>query len=197
MRARRFADQIDVWKLPFEPLTRTISLTARKDILGEMPAQVAATLRPIFQEQLVTPAIARHPSWPIPDDCMIRCRRRAGPPVASCAASSRALTMKSNRCASGVRAGGNRRLSSAWHGCAAILARAGYELPVPEGTGVVGALAENLHLDATRGGGLGKDAGLVIREAYEVELNGVRGALFLGSFAGTCRKGEVFRRSAT
>jgi DNA-binding transcriptional LysR family regulator len=61
MRARRFADQIDVLELPFEPLTRTISLTARKEILGEMPAQVAATLRPIFEERLVTPAIARHP----------------------------------------------------------------------------------------------------------------------------------------
>ncbi|WP_288942163.1 LysR family transcriptional regulator [uncultured Roseovarius sp.] len=61
MRAQRFADQIDVMELPFEPLTRTISLMARKDILGEMPAQVAATLRPILQERIVTPAIAAHP----------------------------------------------------------------------------------------------------------------------------------------
>ncbi len=61
MRARRFADQIDVMDLPFEPLSRTISLMARKDILGEMPVQVAASLRPILQDRIVTPAIAAHP----------------------------------------------------------------------------------------------------------------------------------------
>ena len=61
MRARRFADQIDVFELPFEPLTRTISLTARKEVLQEMPAQVAETLRPILRETIVDPAIARHP----------------------------------------------------------------------------------------------------------------------------------------
>lgn len=61
MRARRFADQIDVMELPFEPLTRTISLTARKGILQDMPERVAATLRPILQETIVEPALARHP----------------------------------------------------------------------------------------------------------------------------------------
>ncbi|UXX84335.1 LysR family transcriptional regulator [Roseovarius pelagicus] len=61
MRARRFADQIDVLPLPFEPLSRTISLTARKGILQDMPAQVAATLKPILEASIVTPAIARHP----------------------------------------------------------------------------------------------------------------------------------------
>ncbi|QGX97850.1 LysR family transcriptional regulator [Roseovarius faecimaris] len=61
MRARRFADQIDVMDLPFEPLTRTISLTARKGILQDMPARVAATLRPILQETIVEPALAQHP----------------------------------------------------------------------------------------------------------------------------------------
>ncbi len=60
MRARRFADQIDVFDLPFEPLSRVISLTARKGILQEMPAQVAETLKPILQETIVTPAIGRH-----------------------------------------------------------------------------------------------------------------------------------------
>ena len=61
MRARRFADQIDVMALPFEPLTRTISLTARKDILQDMPARVAQTLRPILKATIVEPAIAEHP----------------------------------------------------------------------------------------------------------------------------------------
>ncbi len=61
MRARRFAAQIDVMDLPFEPLSRTISLTARKGILQEMPESVAKTLRPILQESIVKPAIAQHP----------------------------------------------------------------------------------------------------------------------------------------
>lgn len=60
MRARRFADQIDVLDLPFEPLTRTISLTARKGILQDMPAHVAATLKPILRTRIVEPAIAQH-----------------------------------------------------------------------------------------------------------------------------------------
>ncbi|VAW00636.1 Transcriptional regulator, LysR family [hydrothermal vent metagenome] len=61
MRARRFADQIDVFELPFEPLSRVISLTARKDMLQDMPGQVAETLRPILQRSIVDPAIAAHP----------------------------------------------------------------------------------------------------------------------------------------
>lgn len=61
MRARRFSDQIDVMELPFEPLSRTISLTARKDVLQEMPERVAHALRPILRETVVTPAITRYP----------------------------------------------------------------------------------------------------------------------------------------
>lgn len=61
MRARRFADQIDVMPLPFEPLSRTISLTARKGILKDMPARVADTLRPILEEVIVAPARTAYP----------------------------------------------------------------------------------------------------------------------------------------
>jgi len=61
MRAQRFAGQIDVMALPAEPLTRTISLTARKEILQDMPARVADALRPILQETIVAPAIERYP----------------------------------------------------------------------------------------------------------------------------------------
>ena len=60
-RARRFSDQIDVFPLPGAPLSRTISLTARKGILQDMPAEVAATLKPILQSAMVDPAIERHP----------------------------------------------------------------------------------------------------------------------------------------
>ena len=61
MRARRYADQIDVLDLPMEPLSRTISLTARRDILQDMPAQVAETLRPILKTTVVEPALAEYP----------------------------------------------------------------------------------------------------------------------------------------
>jgi DNA-binding transcriptional LysR family regulator len=61
MRARRFAGQIDVFELPFEPLSRVISLTARKDMFQDLPGQVAQTLRPILQRSIVEPAIDKHP----------------------------------------------------------------------------------------------------------------------------------------
>jgi len=61
MRARRFADQLDVFELPFEPLSRVISLTARKDMFQALPGQVADTLRQIIKRSIVRPAIARHP----------------------------------------------------------------------------------------------------------------------------------------
>lgn len=61
MRARRFADQIDVFELPFDPLSRNISLTARKGIFQDMPGKVAETLKPILTESIVAPAIRKHP----------------------------------------------------------------------------------------------------------------------------------------
>lgn len=61
MRARRFADRIDVIDLPFEPLARTISLTARRDTLQDMPRRVAETLKPILQSHIVKPALVAYP----------------------------------------------------------------------------------------------------------------------------------------
>jgi DNA-binding transcriptional LysR family regulator len=61
MRARRFADRLDVFELPFAPLSRIISLTARKGVMQDMPAQVAGRLRPLLQDIIVTPAIRAHP----------------------------------------------------------------------------------------------------------------------------------------
>lgn len=61
MRARRYADQIDVFDLPVAPLSRTISLTARRDMLQDMPERVAATLRPILEEMIVAPALEAYP----------------------------------------------------------------------------------------------------------------------------------------
>ena len=61
MRGQRFADQIDVMALPLEPLSRTISLIARKELLQDMPTQVAATLRPILRRTVLDPAIETYP----------------------------------------------------------------------------------------------------------------------------------------
>ncbi len=56
LRAGRFKDQVDVFELPFEPLSRQISLTARRDVLGEMPRQMAQRLRPKLESMIVQPA---------------------------------------------------------------------------------------------------------------------------------------------
>lgn len=62
MRAQRFQDELDVLPLPFEPLTRRIALTARRDVLKDIPARVAAHLRPLLQELVVGPATERMPA---------------------------------------------------------------------------------------------------------------------------------------
>ncbi|MCF2870118.1 LysR family transcriptional regulator [Octadecabacter sp. G9-8] len=62
LRAARFRDQVDLVPLPFEPLSRTISLTARRGVLGKMPAQMADRLRPVLQELIVGPTVD-HVPW--------------------------------------------------------------------------------------------------------------------------------------
>ncbi|MCV2893263.1 LysR family transcriptional regulator [Lentibacter sp. XHP0401] len=61
MRARRFAPKIDVMALPFEPLSRRISLTAREGILQDMPAGMADKLRPILEQTVIAPALEAFP----------------------------------------------------------------------------------------------------------------------------------------
>ncbi|MDQ7071123.1 MAG: LysR family transcriptional regulator [Rhodobacterales bacterium] len=61
MRARRFAPLLDVMELPFAPLSRAISLTARKGVLQDMPTGVAATLKGLLLKNIVVPAISEHP----------------------------------------------------------------------------------------------------------------------------------------
>jgi DNA-binding transcriptional LysR family regulator len=60
-QARRFHDAIDILPLPFAPLMRTVSLSARRDILGDMPAQIAGRIRHLLDELIVAPNLARHP----------------------------------------------------------------------------------------------------------------------------------------
>ena len=59
--AHRFRGVTDILPLPFEPLARRISLTARRGVLGEMPRQTAARLRKLLGDLVVAPATARLP----------------------------------------------------------------------------------------------------------------------------------------
>ncbi|WP_085877366.1 LysR family transcriptional regulator [Roseisalinus antarcticus] len=59
--ADRFHDRVRILPLPGRPLTRTISLTSRRDILGTMPAQIAERLRGLISAQIVAPMIADAP----------------------------------------------------------------------------------------------------------------------------------------
>lgn len=59
--AARFREGVDVAALPFEPLQRTLSLSARAGVLRDMPGQVASRLRGLIEAQVVAPAQAE---WP-------------------------------------------------------------------------------------------------------------------------------------
>lgn len=61
LHARRFCDRVTLVPLPFAPLSRSISLSARKGVLGEMPGRVADRLRPLLDQMIVGPATARIP----------------------------------------------------------------------------------------------------------------------------------------
>ncbi|NCO21123.1 MAG: LysR family transcriptional regulator [Rhodobacterales bacterium] len=61
MRAQRFRAAVEVHPLPLPPLSRMLSLTARRGVLGDMPAQIAARLRPLVDEMIVAPARAGLP----------------------------------------------------------------------------------------------------------------------------------------
>ncbi len=62
LRAHRFVDRADILPLPMAPLNRRISLSVRAGMLGDMPRQVAARLRAMIGETLVTPACTRYPA---------------------------------------------------------------------------------------------------------------------------------------
>lgn len=59
--AARFRDGVDVAPLPFAPLDRTLSLSARAGVLRDMPGQVATHLRGLIGAQVVDPA---RTEWP-------------------------------------------------------------------------------------------------------------------------------------
>ena len=59
--AARFQSGLDVAPLPFEPLSRSLSLSARAGVLRDMPSQIAQHLRLLTAAQVVEPALAQ---WP-------------------------------------------------------------------------------------------------------------------------------------
>ncbi len=59
--AARFAGRVSVQPLPFAPLERSLSLSARAGVLQDMPAQVAAQLKILVKQSVITPALT---SWP-------------------------------------------------------------------------------------------------------------------------------------
>nr|WP_106743800.1 LysR family transcriptional regulator [Yoonia maritima] len=61
LRAQRFSEDVDLLPLPFAPLSRTISLTARQDILGDMPTTIATRLMPLLSDMIVQPAVKNYP----------------------------------------------------------------------------------------------------------------------------------------
>lgn len=61
MRAGRFRDAVEIIELPLAPLSRRISLIARKDALFGMPAEIAGRLRPLLEDLIVTPCRLRMP----------------------------------------------------------------------------------------------------------------------------------------
>ena len=61
LSAQRFQGQVDVLPLPFAPLSRTISLTARRGVLGDMPGGMVQRLKPLLSEMIVGPALAKLP----------------------------------------------------------------------------------------------------------------------------------------
>lgn len=61
MRAGRFRDMVDIVPLPFAPISRRISLIARRDALFGMPIELADRLRPLLSELIVGPCQARMP----------------------------------------------------------------------------------------------------------------------------------------
>lgn len=60
LHAARFRDRVEMQPLPFT-LARQIALTARRDVLGPMPTEIAARLRALLAEMIVAPVLADHP----------------------------------------------------------------------------------------------------------------------------------------
>lgn len=61
MRAGRFHDQVEAFSLPVKPFSRTISLYASADWAGNVPTDVARTMRQLMQTHMIEPALGKLP----------------------------------------------------------------------------------------------------------------------------------------
>jgi DNA-binding transcriptional LysR family regulator len=61
LHAARFRDRVELRALPMAPLSRRIALTARRDVLGGIPGDIATRLRLLLAETIVAPVLAEHP----------------------------------------------------------------------------------------------------------------------------------------
>lgn len=61
MRAHRFCDAAELIPLPFQPLTRHISLTTRRDALGGLPKDVADMVKTLLTKHIIEPCHADQP----------------------------------------------------------------------------------------------------------------------------------------
>lgn len=61
LHAARFRDKVKLQPLPMPALSRRIALSARRDVLGLMPSDIAARLRALLAEMIVTPVVADQP----------------------------------------------------------------------------------------------------------------------------------------
>lgn len=60
-RASRFGDQLNASPLPMPPLARRISLFASADWAGNVPGEVARTMRRLIGTHMVDPMLSEHP----------------------------------------------------------------------------------------------------------------------------------------
>ena len=60
-QARAFRTRVEVRPLPFAPLQRTLSLSARAGILQDVPSQIAQRLKPLITQDVIAPAVGEHP----------------------------------------------------------------------------------------------------------------------------------------
>ncbi|MFZ1482365.1 MAG: LysR family transcriptional regulator [Paracoccaceae bacterium] len=60
-QARRFRPEVEVRPLPFAPLDRTLSLSARAGVLREVPGQISQRLKGLIQAEVVRPMCAAFP----------------------------------------------------------------------------------------------------------------------------------------
>ncbi|MCT8159784.1 LysR family transcriptional regulator [Pseudoruegeria sp. SHC-113] len=59
LRAQRFLPQIAVHPLPLAPLSRRLSLVARRELLQDIPAQVAGRVRGLLPDLVIGPALSQ------------------------------------------------------------------------------------------------------------------------------------------